>query len=741
LASDPGLYWAMTRRTSVSTRLFVLVFGFSVAWFTLTTGIQMVFEYRSTRASLDASLEDLFLATRAGLDSALWSYDMALVHQSLDEIRSVRYLSGALIFDEKGAIVDSWGSVPSMALAAGPIHNVDELSGPLYHRFGVSHVDSKGVVRALGQLVLSADFPVLWTLVGDRIRLIVSNYLASTLGLMVILLVGLRWLVNQPLGRITRAIEDYRFDRAGFVPPEPLARRNDELTVLWKSFESLTLVLKESWLQQRVMAAIFEEAAVMALVCDDRGTVVSSNAQARARLADGVPGGFLHRLAYGSESAPLLADSAALLATGSSWRGQVTVQGDRGSQYWLSVALLPLQVADQPQARWGVLIEDVSAQRLNDLYRRERDLAREAARNKSLFLANLSHEIRTPMNAVMGLTALVQDEEVSPRAREYLTQLQRSGTALLGVINDILDFSKLEEGKVSLESVEFRIDEVLGAIDALCRYQAQDKGLSLSVRVAPRLPGLLRGDPLRVRQVLTNLVSNAVKFTDHGAVDVAALPGSPGRVRFEVRDSGIGISPEDQERLFQSFTQVDPSTTRKYGGTGLGLAICRQLVGLMGGTLGVQSEVGKGSVFWFELPGLVVAAGAPTEGLAGLRVLLAEDNKVNQLVAREILAKAGIQPVIVSNGRQAVEAASSQTFDLVLMDLQMPVMDGLEAVRLLRQTFAPEALPVLAMTAHTFAQERQTCLEAGMQDLVPKPVDPAQLYGMLSRWRPAGSTA
>ncbi len=287
--------------------------------------------------------------------------------------------------------------------------------------------------RIVGELILVTDLKILESRLGDSLRLILFNYLATTLVVLVLLLVGLNRRVAGPLKRITRAIEAYRFDRAGLPPLEDKPRRRpDELSVLWKSFESLTNFLKESYLQQRVMSAILEEAAVMALVCDAEGRVLSSNAQARVRLSEGHPGGLLSRLAYGDDSEPLFAEVPALLASGKSWRGELAAHNDQGQVFWLAAALLPLEVPDDPWARWGVMIEDISSKKLTDLYRQERDLAQQATRAKSLFLANLSHEIRTPMNAVVGLTALALDEEVSPRAREYLSQLKRSARPCWG---------------------------------------------------------------------------------------------------------------------------------------------------------------------------------------------------------------------------------------------------------------------------------------------------------------------
>ncbi len=740
----------MAKPTTIATRLFILVFGGSVAWFTFSMGFQVFFEYRNTRNEADRNLEALYSATRSGLENALWNYDTLLIQRSLEATRGLEGLSGAMVRDEKGNILASWGEPPSALLEGPLVSTVEMWNQPLIHRFVLSHGPDAPGGAVLGELFLIIDMRFIENRTTQGLGLILANYLATTLVLFVLLLGGLNLQVSQPLKRITRSIAGYRFDQSNLAPPDPqLGSRSSELNVLWRSFESLTQVLKESYLHQRVMSAILEEAAVMALVCDGDGRVLSSNAQARVRLAGSQPGGDLRRLAYGEDATPLLEGVPELLASGKSWRGEVTTQSDQGKTYWLSAALLPLAVPDEPRARWGVMIEDISNQKLTERYRLERDLAQEATRAKSLFLANISHEIRTPMNAVVGLTALALGEEVSPRARSYLSQLQRSGSALLGVINDILDFSKLEEGKLELESVDFELTSLLDAVDAIARFRAEEKGLHFSIVVDPDIPSILRGDRLRLQQVLVNLVANALKFTEEGQVRVAVRHGSAapsgGRVglRFEVEDSGIGIAREDQGRLFQSFSQVDASTTRVYGGTGLGLAICQQLVLLMEGTLGLESEKGKGSLFWFDVVLHVGQAAAEAEetlrSLAGLRVLLAEDNKVNQLVAREILARVGIHPVVVANGVEAIERVEAEDFDVVLMDLQMPVMDGLEATRAIRRTRSADELPILAMTAHTFAQELETCLAAGMQDLIPKPVDPDGLYRTLSRWLPGAS--
>lgn len=385
-----------------------------------------------------------------------------------------------------------------------------------------------------------------------------------------------------------------------------------------------------------------------------------------------------------------------------------------------------------------------------------REQAESANRAKSSFLANMSHEIRTPLNSVLGMAHLALQTRLDDKQRDYLSKIAISGQHLLGLINDILDFSKIEAGKLALDNTDFDIKTLLEELRALLAQRAAEKGLQLEIVLQPQVARYLHGDVLRLRQVLLNLLSNAIKFTDRGTVSllVSMQPGE--RVGFSVCDSGIGISEEAQARLFQSFEQADGSTTRKYGGTGLGLAISYQLLQLMGGSLQVHSRPGQGSEFRFSLllPAINHAPPPPVaprpaqnyrRQLAGKRVLLAEDHPFNQQVASELLQAVGMQVSIAADGRQALQQAQRQAFDVILMDMQMPELDGVEASRLLRREPRLDAVPIIAMTANVSTEDRQRCLHAGMNDFVGKPIQPDKLYHTLAYWlddsHPASSEA
>ncbi len=375
--------------------------------------------------------------------------------------------------------------------------------------------------------------------------------------------------------------------------------------------------------------------------------------------------------------------------------------------------------------------------------------ATRASRSKSDFLANVSHEIRTPMNAIVGLTYLALQREIGPDVRDFLEKIQDAARSLLGLIDDILDFSKIEAGTLELENVRFSLRETLMAVHDELKSRALEKRLRVHLHIDENVPDLLEGDPLRLRQVLGKLIANAVKFTERGSVETSVsvdrLDGSRVRLRFAVRDTGIGISPEARRHIFAAFDQADSSTTRKYGGTGLGLAICMRLAALMRGSIGCNSEPGKGSTFFFtaEFTLPEPAAGsrdsAATDGsgrFVGKRVLLVEDNAINQLIATELLEQAGFTVHVAGTGYEALDALEAEAFDIVLMDIQMPQMDGYTATRKIREDPRFARLPILAMTANAMPRDRERSLAAGMNSHIAKPIQPEELLAELGRWLP-----
>ena len=374
---------------------------------------------------------------------------------------------------------------------------------------------------------------------------------------------------------------------------------------------------------------------------------------------------------------------------------------------------------------------------------------------KSAFLANMSHEIRTPLNAIIGLNYLLRRDGATPQQVARLDQVDSAGRHLLSIISDVLDISKIEAGRLQLDSTDFHLSCILDNVASIFAEAARSKGLQISID-SDAVPEWLRGDPIRLRQALINYVGNAIKFTDRGYIALRAslLQDSADelQVRFEVEDSGIGIAPDKVGRLFNAFEQGDESTTRKYGGTGLGLTITRRLAQLMGGEVGVNSTLGIGSTFWFTvrlqhghgiMPTVLNRELADAENRLrsqhrGNRILLVEDNLINREVAIELLHGAGLTVDTAVDGREALDRVQTQPYDLILMDLQMPRMNGLEATRAIRKLPTWVHKPIVAMTANAFDEDRHACEEVGMSDFVAKPVDPGQLFGILLKWLPTG---
>ncbi|NHC06511.1 c-type heme family protein [Azonexus fungiphilus] len=628
--------------------------------------------------------------------------------------------------------------------------------------FGYKIGDLRGLISI--RIPTAAFEQRFWQIWGQQLLVKIGSYLALLLGIGLLL----ERLVVQRLARLEAgarriAAGDYA------LPPGP--RGSDEIDRLAEAFGNMAEDIRERETHLRKLSLAVEQSPESIVITDLHGTIEYVNAcfvHTTGYRPHEVIGENPRILRSGDTPPEVYQALWETLTAGRIWRGEFNNRRRDGSAYVESAVIAPLHQEDGRITHYVAVKQDITAQkraaaelaehreRLEELVAaRTRELhqakeqAEQASRAKSSFLANMSHEIRTPLNAILGMAHLIRRGRLDPLQGERLRKLEGASSHLLQTINGVLDLSKIESGKLELERTEVRLDEIVENIGSILHDKFAEKGLAYSNQLPPLLPPLL-GDPTRLQQALLNYLGNAVKFTAHGSihlqVDVLAEADSRLQLRFVVSDSGIGIAADALGRLFAAFEQADNSTTRRFGGSGLGLAIVRHIARAMDGDAGAESEPGRGSRFWFTawldkgrpapapaLPPL--AAESALKALApGLRLLLADDEPINREITRLLLEDVGLQVDTAGDGAQALAAARERHYDLILMDMQMPVMDGLAATRAILALPGRSTVPVIATTANAFLEDKAACLQAGMVDVITKPLEPEVFYAKLHQW-------
>lgn len=650
---------------------------------------------------------------------------------------------------------------------------------PVIDRFMAGEEGSAVTVNPLGLEILTSDKKIAsagWMLavylptseafapINDVRRQLLLGALLLTL--LVVLLTW--WILKRQLAPLLGTIQTLS-DMAG--PNRALTRlpvsRNDEIGQLLESFNHLIGIVKERESELRdgheTLLHILEASTDGFLRLSIQGKLLDTNPAYSLQSGysrEELLGMTLEDLDIAEAPLPLATRIAQVIAKGSDQFETVHRRKD-GSPWPVEVSMTFNAANSQllgflrditERKRYSAELERHVAERTIELSH-AKQLAESASRAKSSFLANMSHELRTPLNAIIGMTDLAKRKTVDAKQADQLNKVAQASQRLLRIINNILDLSKIEADQLTLEQTRFQLGSIFENVHSLIAQKATEKGLSLCLDIPDGLMHLaLQGDPLRLEQILLNFAGNAIKFTQAGRVTIAVkrLEDPEACVlHFAVSDTGIGIAPEEQKRLFTAFAQADSSTTRRYGGTGLGLAISKQLAEMMGGQIGLESQPGEGSTFWFtvRLPMASAALPPPHEPAppldvehllrtryAGVRILLAEDEPINQEVSTAMLETVGLIVDIANNGAEALAKATTTPYRAILMDVQMPTMNGFDATRAIRALPGAAGIPILAMTANAFDEDRTLCIEAGMNDHIPKPVDPSRLFGTLLRW-------
>jgi PAS domain S-box-containing protein len=742
----------------IAVAVLLRVVLFSTLVTLVLTILQLSLSYRSERARLEGRFAEIEQASSRSLAEGLWALDSRQLEEQLEgmlRLPSIR----AVEVREVGA--------PDRGFS---VFRGERQTGRALVR-DIPLLCCGDHRKAIGVLHIEATLTDIYRELAAQALVILLSNAAKTFLVAFFILFVVHHLATRHILDIAASLGKVTADTD--VPLLRLRRtraNGDELDELADALNAMRERLRQHASELRNanarMAAILDNMPDLAWVKDAGGRFIAVNRAFASAKGVADPAELIGKSDL--ETAPIefgegyRRDDAEVMASRGSKRIEERHANANGSISMIETIKTALLDGEGKVAGTVGIARDITARRQAEADREARRVAELSNQAKSEFLANMSHEIRTPMNAILGMSYLTLQGELDPQRRNQVQKIHDAAESLLGIINDILDFSKIEAGKLDMESIPFVLDDMMSGVVDMVGMHARNKGLELRL-VVPQLPGALLGDPSRLRQILLNLGSNAVKFSQRGqitlAIEIVELGEQFARLRFEVRDTGMGMTPEVQRTLFQPFSQGDSSITRRYGGTGLGLTICRHLVRMMGGDIEVESSPGAGSRFHFELRFTMVAVqpalapGSPPtrqhkedvlanqNRLRGAHLLLVEDNAVNREIASEILRLAGVRVSIACDGREALLMLERERFDGVLMDCQMPNMDGYEATRQIRQRSQWRELPVIAMTANALVGDRDKVLAAGMNDHIAKPLQIDDMFATLARWiRPAVTT-